>query len=298
MIASTYQPLPRWAADILGSPPSRGDGLNRWLLRAALALRRCGRDERDIVHALAAATAGEAIRGDEIERAAKRSGEFVSAEGDYRATLKTSAKWPAFDATERHRVVSAIGLGATDLWEASPYRLLDSGPDAEAVIDLLFPGDPLLCCARKLNEARTHLRSTWRGHLGRMPFIVPSPMIAPFGRTQQGRPSARSLSNTGPRHYLVVEQDRGSIEEQAAVLIHLAGQAPLVLCVFSGSKSIHAWFSCRGASEVVQKRFFAAAVRLGADPATWTRCQLVRMPEGRRDNGNRQSLLYLNQEVL
>src|SRR5690349_17937377 len=33
---------------------------------------------------------------------------------------------------------------------------------------------------------------------------------------------------------------------------------------------------------------FAYAVSLGADPATWTRSQFVRMPGGRRDNGKVQ----------
>jgi hypothetical protein len=32
-----------------------------------------------------------------------------------------------------------------DLWERSPYRLTDDGPNADGIVDLLFPGDPLLC---------------------------------------------------------------------------------------------------------------------------------------------------------
>ena len=40
------------------------------------------------------------------------------------------------------------------------------------------------------------------------------------------------------------------------------------------------------------------AVSLGADPATWTRSQFVRMPEGRRDNGQRQTAYFFNPKPL
>jgi len=43
------------------------------------------------------------------------------------------------------------------------------------------------------------------------------------------------------------------------------------------------------------------AVSIGADPATWTRCQLVRMPDGlRREPGKerRQTVYYFNPEAL
>ncbi len=40
------------------------------------------------------------------------------------------------------------------------------------------------------------------------------------------------------------------------------------------------------------------AVSLGADPATWTRSQFVRMPDGTRDNGKRQTVYFFNGEVL
>jgi hypothetical protein len=80
----------------------------------------------------------------------------------------------------------------------------------------------------------------------------------------------------------------------AALLLHLARVAPLILVVHSGGKSLHGWFPAEGFPADSLDRFFRLAVRLGADPATWTRCQLVRLPEGRRDNGKRQALWFLN----
>jgi hypothetical protein len=40
------------------------------------------------------------------------------------------------------------------------------------------------------------------------------------------------------------------------------------------------------------------AVSLGADAATWTRSQFVRMPDGLRENGNRQVVYFFNPEVM
>jgi len=73
---------------------------------------------------------------------------------------------------------------------------------------------------------------------------------------------------------------------------------PLALAVHSGGKSVHAWFPCPGLTDDQVRPFMARAVRLGADKATWTRCQFVRMPDGMRDNGNRQRVHYFAPNVL
>jgi hypothetical protein len=127
-----------------------------------------------------------------------------------------------------------------------------------------------------------------------MQFIVPSPMTSVTGKTQQGKESNRSLSNVGPRKYLVVEFDRGTVTEQAVMIQWLGAYAPLVLIVHSGGKSLHAWFNCEGQAEGRLREFYAYAARLGADPATFCPVQLVRLPAGRRDNGNFQQVHYLN----
>jgi hypothetical protein len=70
------------------------------------------------------------------------------------------------------------------------------------------------------------------------------------------------------------------------------------MAVSSGGKSVHGWFICEGRDETMLRRFMRYAVTLGADRATWTRCQFVRMPEGRRCNGRRQALLFLDASLL
>jgi len=119
-------------------------------------------------------------------------------------------------------------------------------------------------------------------------------MSAATGLTKDGKESAHTLANTGPRRFLICEFDTGTPDEHAALLIHLAGYAPLVCAVHSGGKSLHGWFFVHGQPEEKVLKFFRYAVSLGGDPATWTRSQFVRMPDGTRDNGSRQAVFFLS----
>jgi hypothetical protein len=42
----------------------------------------------------------------------------------------------------------------------------------------------------------------------------------------------------------------------------------------------------------------AYAHALGADPVTWSRHQFVRMPDGTRESGRRQTVWFFNPEVI
>ena len=127
---------------------------------------------------------------------------------------------------------------------------------------------------------------------------MPSPNDHATGLTKDGRESKHTLSNTGARRFLVVEFDTGGADDHAGLLLHLATIGPLVLAVHSGKKSLHGWFYCAGHPEDRLLRFMRYAVSLGADHATWTRSQFVRMPDGRRDNGKRQTVFYFNPQPL
>ena len=131
-----------------------------------------------------------------------------------------------------------------------------------------------------------------------MALIVPSPMSARTGHTQNGKESEHTLENTGPRRFLVIEQDSGSVDEQSVILLHLAERAPLALAVHSGSKSIHGWFYCANQPEERLRVFMRYAVSLGADQATWTRSQFVRMPGGTRESGEPQVVYFFNPGVV
>ena len=152
---------------------------------------------------------------------------------------------------------------------------------------------------RSNHDFATRSRKEWRGKLTALQLIVPSPMSGVTGITQERKESEHALSNTGPRRFLVVEFDQGGVDEHAAILLHLAvSGAPLALVVHSGSKSLHGWFYCAGQLEERLRRFMRYAVSLGADTATWSRSQFVRMPDGTRDNGHRQTVYFFNPNVV
>lgn len=107
-----------------------------------------------------------------------------------------------------------------------------------------------------------------------------------------------ALSNTGSRSFLVVEFDIGTTDDHAALLLHLAERAPLTLAVHSGRKSLHGWFYCKDQPEGRLEFFMRYAASLGADVATWTRSQFVRMPDGLRENGKHQVVYFFNPDVV
>jgi hypothetical protein len=288
--------LPQFVRDLLASPPKRGEGLNLWLFRTARVLHPY-RSPAAIIQLLAAVTAGEPIKPGEIERAVKRSAATAWKPGHALQNAPQVLPWPKVNAEQREAVI-ASGFGLVDLCEISPVRFEDNELDTEKIIDALFPGNPLLCAGRSNCDFATRSREEWHGKLSALQFIVPNPMTARIGRTQEGKESAHTLETTGPRRFLVIERDSGTIDEQAAVLLHLAERAPLALAVHSGSKSIHGWFYCVGQPEEKLRTFMHYAVSLGADRATWTRSQFVRMPDGTRDNGRRQTVYFFNQGVL
>jgi len=214
-------------------------------------------------------------------------------------------------------VIANAGAGLVDLWEASPVRLDSNKPNADEIVRLLFPGNPLLCCGWSRHRFDTRSRNRWY-KLNDLQFIVPNPMKAARGLTQRRRVSAHALSNTGMRRFLNVEFDfdaRHSAKEArilkrlalegrdvrdlcAALLLHLAEKAPLALAVYSGNKSLHGWFYCAGVAEEKVSRFFQYAVLLGADRTSQTPSQFARMPDGLRENGRRQTVYFLNPRVV
>jgi hypothetical protein len=288
--------LPQWALDILSAVPKAGEGFHNWLFRAARALWKCGRDENEIRAILenAASTCGRFVPQREIDDAIRNS--QVSA---FQPLSAPHHPWPALNREQREAVIQETQFELVDLWEMSPIKFRDNKARAEEIIDGLFPGNPLLCCGKTQAEFDTKPRSKWRGELASMQFIVPNPMIKWVGQTQEGKESAHSLEATGPRRFLVVEQDIGTVDEQAAILWHLAGRAPPALAVHSGSKSIHGWFYCAGQDEEkILRPFMQYAVSLGACHSTWIRSQFVRMPDGTRADGKRQAVYFFRPEVI
>jgi hypothetical protein len=300
---------------LLVTCPVAGEGVNRWLFWVSLKLHRLGVKPDVIEQLLEEATlgCGRDVSLTEIERALRNS-----APGALRNRPQVR-KWPLRN-FEQIEAIALGGIKLADLRKLSPVPLEFSRPDAEAIVDALFPGNPLICAGPEIDRyVLTRSREEWRGFLNKQQFIVPSPMSKRKGLTLEKKLSFRSLDNVGPRQHQVVEfdfaeKDRNGRDTAAAPMLRRLAAAgitvadlcasilwqlqevwPAALILHSGGKSLHAWYPCLGAEEQRLHRFMRYAVSLGADPATWNPVQFVRMPEGiRQPTGIRQKVHYFN----
>jgi hypothetical protein len=286
--------LPSFLHDLLAAPPRAGEGVHNWMYRVSCQLH-AHLPATEIVALLESrvANCGRHVPRNEIVSAVQNSISCAWQPSGKSAPVQPVSKWPTVNREQREAIIRDGG-GLADLWELSPVRIEDNNRHTEEIVDRLFPGNPFLCCGQSNSTFDTRPREQWRGELAKLQFIVPSPMSAVEGVTKDGKPSRHALSNTGPRRFLVCEFDTGAPDDHAALLIYLAGYAPLVCAVHSGGKSLHGWFYIHEQPDEKVARFFRYAVSLGADRATWTRSQFVRMPDGTRDNGNRQTVYFLS----
>lgn len=297
MNASHTNELPRFILDLLAACPRAGDGVHLWLFKVARQLY-AHRDRAEIVALLAATVAdcGRHVPLSEIEAAVDKAKDCAWRPGrnGFLNSPTPARAWPELNPKARAEIVAGGGA-LVDLWEASPVRIESNEARTEEIMDALFPDNPLLCVGQSDDDFGTKPREDWCGTLASQQLIVPSPMSARQGRRKKdGKLSAHTLDNTGPRRFLVCEFDTGTTDEHAALLLHLASRAPLVLAVHSGGKSLHGWLYCAGQPEEKLRRFMEYAVTLGADHATWSRTQFCRMPDGTRSNGKRQTVYFFN----
>lgn len=311
--------IPGWLLEKLRSAPKSGAGVHAWLYSTARQLHaHMGPDESLQRLRGAVAFCGRRVTDREIQDAVQNSlgTAWIPDGGRYKAPLpavlavsetQMPEKWPKASLMARAAAV-CDGRGQVpclaDLWERSPVRWPEAA--ADMWVDTLFPGaeSDWICAAKGGPEtAETRRRGDWGFDFPECQFVVPSLMTKRLGARLDGKGSVRCLGNTGPRCYLVVEFDSGEINEQASLLWHLelgsiaTGGPRLALALHSGGKSLHGWFLAGGRSEEDLRSWMAYAVRIGADHATFTRCQLVRMPEGKRVSV-RQSVFYFNSDHL
>jgi hypothetical protein len=287
--------FPPFLRDLIASPPRAGEGVHGWLFKVSRQLH-AHLPAGEIISLLekVVSNCGRPVLRSEVVSAVQSALPCAWQPRINVAPAPHIPKWPKTNAENRTAIIIRIGGGLADLWELSTPRIEDDTQHTEAIIDAFFPGNPLLCCGRSQTEFDTQERDAWRGQLARLPFIVPSPMSAITGQTKNGKESKHALANTGTRRFLICEFDHGTTDDQAALLLHLGAFAPLVCVVHSGGKSLHGWFFVHCQPETKIEKFFRYAVSVGADKATWTRSQFVRMPDGTRDNDLRQTVFFLN----
>lgn len=302
-IHSAEDPSQRSLLKKLNIPPCPppGDGVHYWLAKAAWRCRKAGLSEEAATQELKARMTRPPNSRNEIEDALRLAYHGQGFIWHSKRNWQAPAKWPEANA-EQIEAVAANGLSVADLRGGSPIRFDDDKPRTAEILERLFPGDPLLCAGSKYRFFTMHL-SQFKATAEAIEQIVPSPMVAKYGRTQQGRISQHTLEATGARRFLIVEGDKLDgvnipKDTQAAVLLHLAERFPLSLVVDSGGKSLHGWFFVGGKTDEQLVLFFREACTLGADEGLWLRSQFVRMPGGTRDNGNRQHILFFNPETI
>ena len=292
--------LPIPAQERLRRCPQRPKtGVHQWLQQTATSLNHYLGDKDIIAGSLArySADCGRDVNESEIWDAIWSSDLYLEKQSGGQGNHERVPKWPEPD---EGRLAEVVRNGPTlaELAAQSPVRWTDSKTKTEEIIDALFPGNPLLCAAKDKWHSVTMLREKWRGALSDQEYMVPNPMLSQYGKTRKGKDSMRTLANTGPRRFMVVEFDSRTFDEQAAIIWHLAKTEQLALVVHSAGKSLHSWFYCGGRSEKIIEPFFREAVSLGADRATWTRSQLVRLPDGLREGKTRQYVVYFNPAIL
>ena len=288
--------------------PSPGNGVNRWLLQAAHQLRHLEVPEFDAARILRnLMTRPE--EGREIDRAIRRAYDIkligLKDRKIVRSAIQARAVGhlnPRFQTCDHQAIQKVVGSGFTyrDLRAISPISF-GLRADTRGVIDALFPEDSLICCSKATNwGTKTKLISEFGDELDSFSFIVPQTMTKREGTTRDNPPKRgpRTFDNTGPWRFFVYESDLLSLDNQAAVIYRLASIRPLALVVFSGSKSIHAYFYVGALSERELLEFQCLAIRLGGCTGPLNRCQLVRMPGGFNHSTKRtQDVLYFDPSV-
>lgn len=212
---------------------------------------------------------------------------------------KSTHRRPAYQPGAAKIIAKDFGTTLEDLKASSP----ETPPlDPAEALAALFGADELVCLAKKLERANTLPFAHWlelEDELKDYQFVVPNPMTSKTGVTKDGRRSTRTASNTGQRRRIVCDFDKPKPDIQPALIAHLAdycGEDP-ELVLTSGGKSLHAWWRIDHWPPGDIIVFEEEAARIGADPALLgeaRKCQLVRLPAGKRNNGKPQSILFWN----
>ena len=259
------KPLPDFLEKLISTPPAAGSGVHDWMFSVARNLHaHLPAVEIETIIRTRVATCGRLVPDREIKDAVKRSIDFAwRPKGDVYGDSEVKA--PPKPNPQKIEQIVFNGARTADLWHESPYWFEEDA--CEYIIDRLFPGNPLLCCGRTAAIFSTKPREVWRGELAEQSFIVPSPMSAVTGLTEDGKISEHCKANTGPRRFLVVEFDFSEYARDgktktewfdllqrlktvgitvhdmcAAILLLINSLKPMTLAVSSGGKSTHGWW--------------------------------------------------------
>jgi hypothetical protein len=157
----------------------------------------------------------------------------------------------------------------------------------------------VLCLAKNVYAPKAQTLDYWRERGVRdMQWMVPNPCME---RGDGGR--VKTDLNGGERIWLIIEFDKGTLDDQAKLLRWLGdidSEWELALIVYSGGKSLHGWFSCVGKLEHQDIfKFFRRATTLGCDRMMRSFVQYTRVPLGiNSKSGRRQEIAHWSQAAI
>lgn len=285
-----------------GSPPSPSfppppeNGLHTWLLQAAWHCRKTGVSADDAAARLTGYD-GQLRRrfqaGEVADAVAKAYGARPAEASRPYSRLPFIPPWNAAETARLHHSLRATTADLTALSadrEPKSYH-------PRTLLEKLFPDpDGLICIGESAFRFKTARLRDHR-HYREKQLIVPAYMTAEYGKTAAGKRSMHAKSNTGPPRYIVCDFDEPPPEQQPSIILHLMAFRRPAIVLSSGGKSLHAWFPVTDPAG--DRLFWTLCIALGADPALQRNpSQFVRLPNGTRDNGTRQTLLYFDPAAL
>ncbi len=285
------------------SPPEYG--IHQWIMRSAWDLRKAGRPESDVI---------QVIRNFEPELRNRRRFQTNEVEDAVAKVFGTTSppthrrpKTPEHDPEILRQLMEETAT-------PTPKEFAATSPDdpgdytAADFLRMAFEAGEVVCLGRKSEHGYTCETMPLDMHVDDLPpemtHLVPNPMSDAVGRKDDGKLSPRCKGNQPRRRrFLVVEADRFETDYQSQLAIIVAiraafPEARLAAVAFSGSRSLHSWWRVDSLPDDHKAAIFRQAVRLGADPVTWSLIQLVRLPGATRDNGAVQKLGWVDVEAL
>lgn len=315
----------------------KDDGHNAAIWTRALLCRRRGFDALTTEHALTdwcaqnrhAFTPGHEPTAADIQRAARRAcdrrprlevyGQPRGTEWTHNSSRTLPARPPKPAELRGEGEVVALLEHIWDGYTLNDLVLEGTHDPACFRMSHLYGDDDLVCSGWTITNAAGKEVPYYRTTRGipptypldddghkRTEFIVPNPMIAAQGRTQEGHWGARTKNNAchpDDRRILVVEFDEEknaagiclpiSKDSQARRLRFLnTGTPHLLLVVDSAGKSLHGWFDVSRTEPIALRRWWHLALALGADLGGEQCERGFRYPNGRRKTGKIQRVIY------
>lgn len=277
------------------TPPPE-NGVNAWTLSTARKCRNLG-ISRDFTESLIKAFEpllrdGRDFKFNEVENAVNKAfSTNLKAEASRVSDSISRMQWDSVLTSEIHTL---FGKGPDD-WRAISLPHTEKLTPKEVLEIIMNPSPESLICVGYKNGDYGFKRITKEFQefksLENLSYVIPAYMTAKAGKTQSGKTSAGAKSNTGDRIYNVVDLDDPPPEEHSSILWKLAEFRKPDLVLKTGGKGLHGWFPVSGDDD----HFWHAVVLLGADVRIYkNKSQLVRLPNGTRDNGERQEVLFIN----